>query len=200
MSSEAEQVRTFLAIRVPPWASEVLAGCIRQLSDQAPQGVRWVDPSGIHLTLRFLGNIPVRLVEDVLAAQQSAVQAVQPFTLELVGLGAFPNLQRPRVVWAGVSGDTEALGRLQQSVERELESVGFPPDRRPFSPHLTLGRVGRQASKTHVDKITAAISSVSLGSPCAWLVEESHLIKSTLTPQGAIYTSLGSAGLAVSSP
>lgn len=195
MSSESEQVRTFLAVLVPPDFREALARCIRELSSLAPEGVRWVDPTGIHLTLRFLGNIPAQRVEDVLEAQRAAVEGFPPFILQLSGLGAFPNLRRPRVVWAGVSGDTEALGRLQRSVEGRLETAGFARDDRPFAPHLTLGRVGGRATRNQVASISGAISSISLESPGSWLVDESHLIKSTLTPQGAIYTSLGSSSL-----
>ena len=171
---------------------------MRKLSVLAPEGVRWVDPQSIHLTLRFLGNIPANAVDEVLAAQTSAAGACPPFSVQLSQLGMFPNLRRPRVLWAGVSGDTDALERLQESVEAQLEDVGFLRDKRPFSPHLTLGRVRDRVTNADRTRIAQAVSSVTLDDTEPWLVEESHLIRSTLTPEGAIYTSLGAASLASS--
>ena len=195
MTESGDKVRTFIAVLIPNVARQALAECIQQLSGLAPQGVRWVDPEGIHLTLRFLGDIPVERVEDVLAAQGVAACCHEPFSLQLCGLGMFPNSDRPRVLWAGVSSDMDALRLLQQEVEAQLERVGFPRDRRPFAPHLTLGRIRNRASSAERKRIAAATGSVALGNAEPWLVEESHLIRSTLTPQGAIYTSLGAARL-----
>ena len=194
MTGPGDKVRTFIAILIPDKTRRALAECIQQLSGLAPQGVRWVDPEGIHLTLRFLGDIPVERVEHVLAAQGVAAGSGEPFSLQLSGLGMFPNSERPRV-WAGVSGDMGALRLLQEEVEAQLERVGFPRDRRPFAPHLTLGRIRDRASSAERKRIAAATGSVALGHAEPWVVEESHLIRSTLTPQGAIYTSLGAARL-----
>ena len=195
MTGSGDKVRTFIAILLPDAAREVLSECIQQLSGSATPGVRWVDPEGIHLTLRFLGDIPAERVEDVLAAQGVAAGSHEPFSLQLSGLGMFPNSDRPRVLWAGVSGDMDALRLLQQGVETQLEGVGFPRDRRPFAPHLTLGRIRDRASSAERKHIAAVTESAALGHAEPWVVEESHLIRSTLTPQGAIYTSLGAARL-----
>jgi 2'-5' RNA ligase len=191
-----EQVRVFLAILISPQARQALENCMERLSGLAPDGVRWVDPQGIHLTLRFLGNIPAASVDDVLAAQGAAAAACPPFSVRLSGLGMFPNRGRPRVLWAGVTGELDALGRLQQAVESQLERASFPRDKRPFAPHLTLGRVRGRVSDRDRTKIAGAVSSVTLEETGPWLVEESHLIRSTLTPQGAVYMSMGSASLA----
>ena len=193
MTGSGDKVRTFIAVLIPDAARQVLSESIRQLSGLAPQGVRWVDPNGIHLTLRFLGDIPVERVEDVLAAQGVASGSREPFSLQLSGLGMFPNRDRPRVLWAGVSGDMDALRLLQEEVEAQLERVGFPKDRRPFAPHLTLGRIRDRISNVQRKSIAAVTESAALGHAEPWVVEESHLIRSTLTPQGAIYTSLGAA-------
>ena len=195
MTGPGDKVRTFIAILIPDKTRRALAECIQQLSGLAPQGVRWVDPEGIHLTLRFLGDIPVERIEDVLAAQGAAAGSCEPFSLQLSGLGMFPNADRPRVLWAGVSGDMDALRLFQEEVEAQLERVGFPRDRQPFAPHLTLGRIRDRASSAERKRIAAATDSVALGHAMPWVVEESHLIRSTLTPQGAIYTSLGAARL-----
>ena len=195
MTGSGDKVRTFIAILIPDAARQVLSESIQQLSGLATRGVRWVDPEGIHLTLRFLGDIPVERVEDVLAAQGVAASSHEPFSLQLSGLGMFPNSDRPRVLWAGVSGDMDALRLLQGEVEAQLEGVGFPRDRRPFAPHLTLGRIRDGASSAERKRIAAVTESAALGHADPWVVEESHLIRSTLTPQGAIYTSLGAARL-----
>ena len=195
MTGSGDKVRTFIAVLIPDAARQVLSECIRHLSGLAPQGVRWVDPEGIHLTLRFLGDIPVERVEDVLAAQGVASGSREPFSLQLSGLGMFPNRDRPRVLWAGVSGDMDALRLLQEQVEAQLEGVGFPRDRRPFAPHLTLGRIRDRTSSAERKSIAGVTESAALGHAEPWVVEESHLIRSTLTPQGAIYTSLGAARL-----
>ena len=178
MISQNDQVRTFVAVLISRQARLALENCIQKLSVLAPSGVRWVDSQGIHLTLRFLGNIPAHAVDDVLAAQASAAGACPPFLVQLSQLGMFPNQRRPRVLWAGVSGDTDALQRLQESVEAQLEDVGFPRDKRPFSPHLTLGRVRDRAANADRTRIAQAVSSVTLDDTEPWLVEESHLIRS----------------------
>lgn len=190
------QVRTFLAVLISPQARRTLENCMERLSGLAPAGVRWVDPQCIHLTLRFLGNIPAAAVDDVLAAQALAAAACPPFWVQLSGLGMFPNQRRPRVLWAGVTGDLEALQKLQQEVEDRLENIGYPREKRPFAPHLTLGRVRDRVSDADRTRIAGAVGSVTLDETEPWLVEESHLIRSTLTPQGAVYTSMGSARLA----
>ena len=186
----------FLAILVSPQARQALENCMQKLSGLAPAGVRWVDPQGIHLTLRFLGNIPAAAVDEVLAAQAAAAGACPPFSVQLARLGMFPNRRRPRALWAGVAGDIEALERLQHAVETQLERIGFPREKRPFVPHLTLGRVRDRISDAGRTRIAGCVSSAILDDTGPWLVEESHLIRSTLTPQGAIYTSIGAANLA----
>ena len=200
MTAPGGRVRTFIAVLIPPVARQTLADCIQQLSGLTDREVRWVNPEGIHLTLRFLGDIPVERVDDVLAAQQAAAGSCGPFSLQLSGLGMFPNSDRPRVLWAGASGDTNALQSLQQSVEEQLEIAGWPRERRPFAPHLTLGRVRDRASDAERKRIAAAVESSVLDRSEPWVVVESHLIRSTLTPQGAIYTSLGAASLSAAAP
>ena len=191
-----EQVRTFLAILISSQARQTLENCMQKLSRLTPAGVRWVDPQGIHLTLRFLGNIPAAAVDEVLAAQANATGTCPPFSVQLSQLGMFPNRRRPKVLWAGVGGDLEGLARLQQAAETQLERIGFPREKPPFAPHLTLGRVRDRVSDADRTRIAGAVSSAILDDTGPWLVEESHLIRSTLTPQGAIYTSIGAANLA----
>ena len=153
MTGSGDKVRTFIAVLIPDAAREVLYECIQQLSGSATPGVRWVDPEGIHLTLRFLGDIPVERVEDVLAAQGVASGSHEPFSLQLSGLGMFPNRDRPRVLWAGVSGDMDALRLLQEEVEAQLERCRVPQGPAAFRSPLDLGANQGQGlqrrAKTH---------------------------------------------------
>ena len=135
--------RLFVAVELPAGAKEGLAAAVGQLRGLMPAGVRWVNPAGIHLTLKFLGEVDGGLAPPLLAALQREMAGVDktPFPLRLDGLGVFPNRREPRVIWAGVGGDLETLGAVQRRVETAAVSLGLARERREFRPHLTLGRV-----------------------------------------------------------
>ncbi len=174
-------MRTFIAI---PLSTE----CRTALSDIQAElrrfgsDVRWTAIPSIHITLKFLGEInPVRLPELTGALRASAVP--EGFTLCLEGLGAFPDLRRPRVIWCGLGGDLTALSALQAEVESACIRTGFPPEDRPFRPHLTLGRVQERSNlQPLIDCIRIAPTH-----GCEFAVEHYCIYKSTLTPKGAIY-------------
>ena len=186
-----DSIRTFIAIDVPPDAKEALATLTQSLKARGLSDVRWVNPIGIHLTLKFLGNIPPTIVPRILDALQSASRSHSPFNLSLGNLGVFPNPNNPRVLWVGLDGDLPALARLQSSVEEHCRAIGLDPDRRPFTPHLTLGRARRSLPTSQRDLVRAAVQDESTVDAPQWPVQEIHLIHSTLSPQGAIYRSLG---------
>lgn len=207
MSQENSTVRVFIALDLPAATKFPLSRAIAELQRAIPSGVRWVDPAGIHLTLKFLGDIEAGRIEPVLDAmgQGAGEFGAAALSLRLSGLGVFPNLREPRVLWAGVKGDLAALGRLQQGVDESCAALGFARERRPFRPHLTLGRVRDSAPATtrrDVGEAVAALSAAPKPEPEAvepgadWPATEIHLIRSNLTPHGAIYTSLGAAPLA----
>ncbi|GAI25354.1 unnamed protein product, partial [marine sediment metagenome] len=108
--------------------------------------VKWVDPYSIHLTLKFLGNIAVDRTGEVAKAMKEAVQGISPFHLEVKDLGVFPNLRRVQVAWVGISGEVDKLSQLQKYIESTLAPLGFAPESRPFTPHLTLARLRDRAS------------------------------------------------------
>jgi len=210
-------IRTFIALETPPWAREVLAQTIEQLRQAIPGGVRWQDPTGIHLTLKFLGNIDPHRVDGLLKAMADSAKGSPPFQLRLAGLGAFPNQRQPRVLWVGLAGDLQSLQGLHEKVEEEVQKLApTSPSResRPFRPHLTLGRVQEGVSQAIRSQIGAVMSATPLRPPLPrgdtegstsgegqlqegplWVVDSVHLIRSTLTPQGALYTSLGAVAL-----
>lgn len=196
MTGLAATLRAFLAVEVSSGARQGLAETLGRLRAAIPTGVRWVDPGGVHLTLKFLGDINPDLVGPILKAMTRSVQGSPTFCLRLAGLGAFPGSGQPRVLWAGLDGDLDCLRRLQQEVEGAMAELGFPQERRAFQAHLTLGRVREGAPPSLGAGLSAAISNTPLEPSDPWQVDEVHLIRSMLAPGGAVYRSLGSAPLA----
>ena len=188
-------IRAFIALQIPQTSRLVLNETIRSLKERVPDGVRWVDPSGIHLTLKFLGNVTPAQVEEVLEAMHWPATSVAPFQINLYGLGTFPNEKRPRVVWAGIQGELDSLMELQEKLEKATGGLGFARERRPFSPHLTLGRVKEQVPDSVRRRIGIGLGSKSLEPGEPWLVEAVYLVRSQLAPSGATYSNLGLARL-----
>jgi len=190
-----EQVRCFIAIELP---EEIKAGLTRlqaQLKSGDQPGVKWVDPYSIHLTLKFLGNVNVDRISQITRAMEEAAQGVSPFHLEVKDLGVFPNLRRVRVAWVGVSGDLDKLLRLQQRIESNLAGLGFAPEPRAFTPHLTLARVRDQASPDERQRLGQLISDTKFETAYHFPVEAISLMRSQLTREGAIYSQISSVGL-----
>jgi len=189
-------IRSFIAIELPDEIRHALAEVQKHLRRDVA-GVRWVEPGSIHLTLKFLGDIPAEQIQPIVAAAMGAVQDEPPVSLGVSGLGAFPNPRRPRVIWVGIEGDVARLGRLQARLEEALEPLGFPRDARAFRPHLTVGRV---KEPRRPPDLTRALADVTVPRCNSFDVREILLYKSDLRPTGAIYTKLqhlpfaGSAG------
>ena len=195
MTAQDRTLRVFIATAISGEAHQALEQVIDGLRLELPSGVTWVRPEGIHLTLKFLGNVKREPLSRLQEAVASGVIAHSPFRLRLSGAGVFPNRRRPRVLWAGVQGELEALGGLRQMVEDAAVRVGFPPEGRPFSPHLTLGRVRRDASEALLERISAAVAAVDLPYSGPWQVRSVQTMRSILHPTGAEYTVLESAPL-----
>jgi len=187
----AETVRAFVAIELDSRLLKALDGLMARLQRELPSGaLRWVRPEGIHLTLQFLGNVPTERVPAVVRALEGACAEVPPLTMEVAGLGCFPNLQRPNVLWVGVEEPTGQLLRLQRHVAQALEPLGFEPDQRGFHPHLTLARAARGARPADLRQVgtwVAGAEPVSLGTLRA---DHVSLMRSDLRPDGAVYTCL----------
>lgn len=189
-------LRTFIAIELDQELQQRLADLQSRLRREVPpQAVRWVRSEAIHLTLKFLGDTDEGQVEEVKEALARAAQAVSPFQFTVGGVGCFPNTRRPRVVWVGLHEPTGALRRLRDAVEAQVAPLGFPTERRPFSPHLTLGRVHRHASSSDVRALGEIIAASAVGDIDEMQVGEVCYIKSDLRPSGAVYTALSRAPL-----
>lgn len=183
--------RLFIAAELPGEALDALEDLQADLKDRTPdRAVRWVRPEGIHVTLKFLGDVPVSQIPDLHAALDEAVKGHAPFKLRAEGLGAFPTMQRPSVVWVGVEGDIRQLKALRRSVEENVSPLGYPTENRSFTPHLTLGRVQRRAARSDVDTVGELVQGADVGVLASWPVDALGLIRSELKPGGAVYTEI----------
>ena len=190
-----EKVRVFVAVHLPSAQREALERSIVSLGEHGLDKVRWVRAEGIHLTLKFLGDIPAPDVEAVTGTMLRAAGESKQFRLELSTLGVFPNLKRARVLWCGVDGQMEALSALQQRIEQGLEGIGYPRENRPFTPHLTLGRVREGDSSPNAAMLQRALDTCAPRRQETWLVDEVCLMRTTPMPGGSRYDVIGTAKL-----
>jgi len=194
-----DTVRLFVAVELPEAARQHIAHLLDTLRARSTHGLRWVKPEGVHLTLKFLGNVLEERLDSIVTAMERATENVAYFSLRIqdVGafLGAFPNMGSPRVVWAGVQGEVEPLLQLQARLEETLADQGFLPETRPFSPHLTLARVRGRLSSWERQHLTEAMESARGITGVDMPVNRLSLMESTLTPEGAVYTRRGQISL-----
>jgi len=188
-------IRTFVAIELEAPLRQALAQVQATLRSRLQQAVgpdvriQWVKPESIHQTLKFLGDIPEDRVPDVQAVLARVAGGHSRFTVDVEGLGVFPDVRAPRVLWVGLTAHVDALKRLAVDVEVALGAIGFAPESKPFNPHLTLARIkershdigrvlsgeGLLAQETKLGELTVAAVS---------------LMKSELKPTGSVYTRL----------
>lgn len=180
-----ERIRSFIAVELGD--GDILAKIVslQRTLIQTDADLKIVEPQNIHATLRFLGEIPASLVESVYEAMRQI--KFQPFDLELKGLGCFPDYRRPNVVWVGIARGEVELRNIFNQLEPNLRKLGFAPDRKGFSPHLTIARVRSGHNKQKLVEAVEALKDQSLGSTT---VDRVKLKKSVLTPKGPIYTTL----------
>lgn len=178
-------VRAFLSIEISE-AVRLELSLVRNKLKKI-KGIRWVAPDNIHLTLKFLGDIEQNQVDDIKRIISSVCLNVRPMTLEIGRLGAFPDMDRPRIVWAGVGGEIKRLLNLQNTIDKTLQEVNFPMDKKNFFPHLTIGRIKKPEK---CDILKKEITGINLLKTVKWRVDNIVLFKSQLMPEGAVYTHL----------
>jgi 2'-5' RNA ligase len=176
-------IRAFIAIDIDPQVRENISRAIGQLRSQV-LGVRWIAPANFHLTLKFLGDIEQAQIETIGAVLKERLRPFPRFTINAKGLGVFPDLRRPRIMWIGLAGNE--LATLAAQVESALLPLGFAPEKRNFTPHLTVGRWRQtdRPSKTLGQELES-LKDYQFG---ASSVDEVILFQSVLKPEGAIYT------------
>jgi len=186
-----ERIRSFIAVDLDnPAVKENIIKAQKDL-EQSQADLKLVEPEIMHLTLRFLGEVPdltVQKVKEILDGVR-----FHSFEANFTGLGAFPNLNRINVVWVGIVHGHEELGEIFQQIEPKLRQVGLTPDNKGFSPHLTIARVRSGRNKGALADVVSQLKDVEFGS---MPVTSVRLKKSTLTPKGPIYTTLHEARLA----
>ena len=182
-------LRAFIAIEIPAEIKKAIAYQTAGLQTTTGRAVRWVSAENTHLTLKFIGELSdasVGLLSQVLQAECSQFE---PFEISVRGIGSFPSRHRPRVIWVGLDAPPE-LTRLQTRIEAAAARLGYAPEERPFSPHLTVGRVREQASVEEMNKIEAGLAALKVGELGCFTARSVTLFKSDLRPSGPIYTPL----------
>jgi len=180
-----EKIRSFVAVDVTDSVVlQKIATCRAELS-RTGADLRFVESENIHATLRFLGEVSVSVLDQV--KNELAQISFQPFVIELTGVGAFPNPRRPNVVWIGMSRGAEELQWIFSQLEPHLRQLGFPADRKGFSPHITIGRVKSGRNRDALFSSIMGMSDLQFGSMTVGSVK---LKKSTLTPKGPIYSTI----------
>jgi RNA 2',3'-cyclic 3'-phosphodiesterase len=185
--NENKNIRAFLAIDPPAVVLENIEGMQDTLKKSIQGSIRWVRPEGIHLTLKFFGDISARDVGNISEVIARRTAALSQFALEIRGLGAFPDVTRPRIIWLGITGQLGCLLSLQKDLEEEFFLLDFPKEDRPFRAHLTMGRVKIPKGIIGLAPAVEAAGNLTAGN---FTVGEVVLFQSSLSPQGAIYTKL----------
>lgn len=183
---ESSTIRAFIAIEISGEVRRALDEFIGELKSGGGD-VKWVRAASIHLTLKFLGDIPRSLIPDVSDAMKRAAGDTAALEIHACRTGAFPGLKRPRVLWAGLEEKTGELAQLAGRLDKELRSLGFEAEKRAFKPHLTLGRVRRGGKLKGTTDILTREAGRSFGN---FIAGELILFRSELRPEGALYSKL----------
>jgi RNA 2',3'-cyclic 3'-phosphodiesterase len=181
-----QTIRTFIALPLP----ELITTRIYDIQEQLKSyrlPVRWVKPENIHLTLKYLGEISAGTIDGIAQVIKDTVRECSPLMLHAKGLGVFPGIKRPRILWVGISGDTLLLAGIQANLEINLEKQGFPKENRVFKSHLTLGRIKDDIHPKNLSDILRSFSDFTSES---FEAKELVLYQSELKPSGALYTKL----------
>jgi len=183
-------MRAFIALELSEEIKEELSRLEAELK-KSDADVKWVKPENIHLTIKFLGNIQETTegnkIEQIKKILDGISSQTKPFGISLFKLGVFPSLDYPRVIWTGIDKNGNAFAeKIAVLIEEKLEMVGFPKEKRPFSAHLTLGRVRSGRNKAELkQKVSSLVVQIK-----SCTINHATLFQSTLTPRGAIYTPL----------
>ncbi len=188
-------LRAFIALELPAHVCDAIQKqTLRLRQILGNDFIRWVPTQNMHLTLKFLGDTSTSYL-DFLKQMLVRESDLHPsFDMHLGGLGCFPNQRNPRVLWVDIHAPAD-LTSLQRGIEAGASRLGYKPEARPFSPHLTIGRVRENASLTEIQKIRAALGTVQPGNITIARADSVHLFKSDLQPGGSVYTKLFSAPL-----
>ena len=188
-------LRAFIAIELPKNILDAIEKQTARLRQSLGNDiVRWVPSQNMHLTLKFLGDVAPSHIDFLKQLLMREAESHPQFSLQMGGLGSFPTLRRPRILWIGIHAPADLVS-LQKSIETAATRLGYEQEERTFSPHLTIGRARQTISLSEQQQIRAALESVQLGNIGTAIIDCVHLIKSDLHPSGSTYTKLFSAPL-----
>jgi 2'-5' RNA ligase len=185
-----QTIRSFIAVELPEAVKTGLQQLQTQLTLHQYSFVKCVTPEGMHLTLKFLGNVSAQKVTDITKVMEQASQGVSPFQLQITEVGAFPNMRRPRVLWVGIKGEVDKLVGWQQRLDNGLVPLGFAKEARPFTPHLTLARLRENCSPGDRLHFGETVARAHVEVDYTFTVTSLNLMRSQLLPTGAVYSCL----------
>ena len=184
---DEKKIRSFLALDPPEEVLREIGAVQNRLRKLIEGDIRWVRPEGIHLTLKFFGDIFAADVANIATVVEKAAEGEKPISLAIGGAGVFPDPHRPRVLWLGMNGDVERLLVFQKGLDQALLQIGFPREERPFRLHLTLGRIKTSRGLIGLARALEKGEEYTAG---RFIASGLSLMQSELTPRGAIYTRL----------
>ena len=182
----SDTIRAFIAIPLDP----KIQHSIERMQDHLKKSnndIKWVKPENIHITLKFLGDIDTKQINSIKQILSNCTHNTRPFKVELSQLGAFPNIDRPRTLWVGLKDSKQRLNQISMSLEKTLGKIGFQTDQKPFSSHITIGRI---RSSKNIDALSKSMSSYQISENCTQTISKIILFQSTLCSEGPIYQSL----------
>lgn len=185
----ADKIRAFVALKLP----ESTISYIKRIQEDLKLyrfPVRWVRPEKMHLTIKFFGEITESDIKNIGAVMNNCAGGYAPLSLSAKGVGVFPSITRPRIIWAGISGEASLLFALRNDLENRFGEIGFKREDRPFKGHLTMGRF---RERTDSGKLIEALRKVQSFESEIFVAGKIYLYKSDLRPEGPVYTELLSA-------
>jgi len=188
-------MRLFIAIEISEEILNALAWMQSHLK-YAGADVKWVEKDNIHLTLKFLGEVKEEKVGEIKAILDDVAKGFTPFDMTVKGIGAFPKIDFPKVIWAGLDKGANESKELAEVIDNRLSNIGFQRESRPFAAHLTIGRVKSPKNKDALKEKIISINNDVRNTICEIRIESLFLIQSTLTPNGPLYTKLHESRLA----
>lgn len=180
-------MRAFIAADIPSAVKEEIGKLQKELMREVRSSVKWVEAANIHITLRFLGEVPEEKIEQLCQILPKGGREVTPFKISIKGLGAFPNLSRPRVIWVGMESQGNQIEQLYSQIETLVRDLGFTPEKRAFSPHLTIGRIKQLRDQNEWVNAIGKRQELFFGEAAVGCF---YLFQSILKPQGPEYKKL----------
>ena len=181
-----EQIRCFVAIEIPETIQTLLTSAQEELR-KFVRGASWVKRENIHLTLKFLGDVAPNQISVIKNSIEQVTNTLSPFSMELGGIGAFPNLGRPRIIWAGVKTGADEVAAIAREIDLRLSRHGYERDEKPFRPHLTLARL---KSRIDLKPLVDVFQQYDTINGATMIVKQIRVVQSQLRRSGAVYTPL----------